>query len=177
MKIVVRNFSIWGYLVYSVLVSLFLIGETFDDPGGWDAVLLNLQWIVPLIALLIIAYINPRFARPLFIALSSVIVGMAFTQMIWTKEWQELKFQRGPVIGIATMVLCIALTIWARHKSSIAGFLMVISAGFPILAEALMIGTLRLGGSTAALTLPAVFVGILLMIADQVDKPENSHSQ
>jgi hypothetical protein len=177
MKIVVRNFSIWGYLTYSVLVSIFIIGETFADPGGWDAVLLNLQWIVPLIALLIIAQTNPRISSFIFIAIASVIVGMAFTQIIWTREWQGLKFPRGPIIGIATMVLCVSLAVWARHRSSIAGFLMVISAGFPILAEALMIGTLRLGGSSAAVTLPAVFVGLLLLISDQVDKPKNSHSQ
>jgi hypothetical protein len=176
MKILVRNFSIWGYLIYSVLVSIFIIGETFDDPGGWDALVLNLQWIIPLLALLVIAFTNPRFARPLFIVLASVIVGLALTQMIWTKEWRNLTFAKGPLIAIATMVLCFALAVWSRHKSSIAGFLMVISAGMPFLANSLMVGTLRLGGSTAALTLPAVFVGLLLLISDQVDKPLNSNS-
>ena len=177
MKTVVRNFSIWGYLVYSVLIGTFIVGETFDAPGGWPAVWMSLIWVIPLVILLTVAYTNPRFARPLFILLAFAIAISGLTQIIWAEEWREWKFAKGPVLGVATLVLCVSLAVWARHKSSIAGFLMLISAAIPLLAESVAMGALRLGGSSAALSLPAVFVGILLMIADQVDKPVNSHSQ
>jgi len=44
------------------LSTLFVVGETFDDPGGWAAVGLVALWVVPLTALIGLAAWRPDVA-------------------------------------------------------------------------------------------------------------------
>ena len=51
-----------GFVLMTVVtfgVGVFLVGETVDDPGGRQAVLLILAWAVPLLALATLAWLRP----------------------------------------------------------------------------------------------------------------------
>ncbi|MGZ4603704.1 MAG: hypothetical protein ACXV0U_08910, partial [Kineosporiaceae bacterium] len=58
--------------LFGLLAVMFTAGETFADPGGWQAVGLIALWLVPMIALLALALARPAVAQPILEALTAV---------------------------------------------------------------------------------------------------------
>jgi hypothetical protein len=58
--------------LFGLLAVMFTAGETFADPGGWEAVGLTALWLVPLIVLLGLALARPSVAQPVLEALTAV---------------------------------------------------------------------------------------------------------
>ena len=61
------GFGVMAFI--TAFFGLFVVGETFSDPGGWKALGLVAAWAVPLAALAAVAWWRPDWAARLFTVL------------------------------------------------------------------------------------------------------------
>jgi hypothetical protein len=62
----------------TAFLGLFVVGETFTDPGGWAAVGLIAAWALPLAGLAVLAWYRPGWAARLFAVLVAAAIGISF---------------------------------------------------------------------------------------------------
>ena len=167
-----QKIAIGGYLAYGLLAGLFIVGETLDDPGGSQAVWLIASWLIPLVIGVVFAWRNPASTKFVFLGLTVLVVVVSFSQIFAKTQWRNWESDNGPILGIATLVVCICLAVWARKNANAAGLLMLVCGLAPIVAEVIEMRMLRFGGSTAALSLPAVMAGLALLTVREVDSPK-----
>jgi hypothetical protein len=46
--------------LFTFVVTMFVAGEAFDDPGGWEAVGLVAGWVLPIVGLALLAWYRPE---------------------------------------------------------------------------------------------------------------------
>jgi hypothetical protein len=156
----------WMMLV-AVLGGAFVIGETFDDPGGWAAAAIVASWLVPLVALALLALLRPAPARPVFIVGTLLVVTFTLADSALTlvprDDW-------GPVASIVVFALGIALAFLGLSRASVAGTLLVVLAVAQLAAGLLdRAGSgeppFALGGSSRVVVLPLLIGGLLFLLA------------
>lgn len=160
-------------VLFGVLGGLFVAGYAFEDPGGWDAVLMTAGWVLPMLALVVYALVRKDAAGPVFIAVTA-FVGLStvldsLLSVVPRDEW-------GPVLAISVFSLGVALAFLGLYRSSLAGLLMVLLAVVQLAAVVLLhlvhgnlsegpgLGAM-LGGSSGAVVMPLLVIGLLFLIA------------
>ena len=160
---------------FAVLAALFISGYAFEDPGGWQAVGFMAAMVLPTVALAVLAWRFGPTLRTALIVLSGVSIIISATQAVWPHQWRDFLNSAGPVEAIATFGVVFGLNAFARyHDELLGGALMFIVALTPILAVFFGSGMVRgvLGGSTSAMMLPGVVVGLAYVL----DVELNRHS-
>jgi hypothetical protein len=114
--------------------------------------------------LLFLVVKNVSFLRPMFIALSSLIVMLAIGTTLFSNWWGDFRNSNGPVLGVATVILAFAMAVWARREPRTAGLLILLVSCAPLAGEAILMHSIHWGGSTVALSLPGVIAGGLITI-------------
>jgi hypothetical protein len=156
----------WMMLV-AVLGGAFVIGETFDDPGGWAAAAIVASWLVPLAALAILALERPALAQPVFIVATLLVVAFTLADSAFTivprDDW-------GPVASIVVFALGVAMAFLGLRNASLAGALLLVLGGVQLVASLLERAggdgpRLSLGGSSGAVIVPILFGGALYLLA------------
>jgi hypothetical protein len=150
---------------------LFVIGETFDDPGGWQAVVMVASWLVPLVALAWFALRRPAVTEPALVAAFSL--ADATIGIIPRDSW-------GPVAAISVFALGLALAFLGLHRPSRAGVLLVALAAAQFVAVVLERGgsgapRLSLGGSSGVVVVPLLIGGVLFLLAGRSSHPSSAH--
>jgi hypothetical protein len=163
--------------LFGLLGGIFVAGETFDDPGGWPAVGMTAAWLVPLVALSVLAVRRPQSAGPVFIAATASVAGFTLADsafgIIPRDDW-------GPVAAIVVFALGVALAFLGLHRPMLAGVLMVIAA-LAQLAATLLSTAVRatgeqpgpssvVGGSSGVVIVPLLVVGFLFVVAGSLDR-------
>ena len=146
--------------LFGLLGGVFIAGEAFADPGGWRAITMTAAWSIPLIALSVYAVRKPRAAGPLFVA--ATVLGALFT--VVDSAFGIVPRGAGPVGAVAIFVLAVALAFLGLHRAKLAGLLMV-GAGASLLAATLG----RWGGSSGAVALPILVLGLVFLLAAVLD--------
>ena len=166
-----RGVGWWLSFVWLLAAFFFLIGETLDDPGGWDAVGLIACWLIPLVVLVAVAWWRPGAARAPLVWSVSLPVAYAATALVDRDSWTSFQDRVGPIGAVLVMVLGLALAALGRHAETTleAGWAMVALALLPCLVL-LVIGHLM--ASLVAASLPvhiggALYVGVGLLTASQ----------
>lgn len=161
---IIKNVGIWGYVAFCILALLFIFGESTNDPGDSNPYLVIAMCAVSAVVLLLLTFKKVRYLQPMFIALSIIAIAMSFATTFFPDWWGSFRNTNGPVLGVAILILSLALAIWARQESRIAGFLMVLITLAPLIAEMILIREIHLGGSTGALSVPGVIAGFLILL-------------
>ncbi len=162
--------------LFGLFGAMFVIGETFMDPGGWTAVWVSALWVVPLVALSVFALLRPETAGPVFVWVTGVVALFTLTDslvgLIPRDDW-------GPVAAIVVFALGVALGFLGLRRSLLAGTLMVGLAVTQLLASlagvAIRSGgdgagpAAGLGGSSGVVVLPILLIGALYVEAGRLE--------
>ena len=156
----------WMMLV-AVLGGAFVIGETFDDPGGWTAVAIVASWLVPLVALAVLALARPTLSQPVFITGTLLVIVFTLADSAFTivprDDW-------GPVSAIVAFAAGVALAFLGLRTASLAGALLLFLGVGQFAATLLERGggggpRMSLGGSSGVVIVPLLLGGALYLLA------------
>lgn len=173
----VRYTAFTAMALFGLVGALFVAGYTFEDPGGWAAVLMTAAWMVPMAGLSVLALLRAERAAPVLVGVTAVVIAFSLADsafgIIPRDDW-------GPVSAVAVLALGVTLAFLGLHRSALAGALMIVAALAQLAATVLGFAVhgageggpglgAMLGGSSGVVVLPILLVGILFMIAASLD--------
>jgi hypothetical protein len=157
----------WYWLLaFAGLAGLWIIGEAFADPGGWAALGLVASWLLPMLALALLAVRRPRVALPVLATAVALGLGIEAWPLLVPADRPDLKAQ-GPVGAVALFAVSVAVGVYGRRRPGWGGALLVVVALVPMVILALLSNAplpALLGGSTAAVTVPMGVAGVLYLL-------------
>lgn len=160
-------------IVLGVLGTAFIAGETFDDPGGWAAVGLVTSWLVPMLALCVLAWTRPSAATPVLAVLTALIVAMSLWLAVQPGGWRSVEDDVGPIRALAAFAVVVPLGLLGWRRPRPAGVMLLVAGLVPVLAVlAVDLGSTRgvAGTSVGAVAAPAVTAGALYLAAAALDR-------
>jgi hypothetical protein len=158
-------------LATSTLFGLFVILETFNDPGGWKAVGLVSLWLVPLAALAGVGWYRPHRARlPIALAVA-LVLSMAMWRAVDLGAWRRFEDRHGPVAAVAAFALGAALAFYAYRRPRLGGALMVLIGAAPPVLSSFGSAGVHSGASIVLLGVPAVVAGLLFLWSALLEGP------
>lgn len=155
-----------GWAAFVVLFTTsFVATSAVEDPGGAAGAGLALAVVVPVVALVALAWWRPRPAAALLAVLTALVVLGALAQAVTTPHRAGLD-AHGPVLAVGAFVVVAGASALGWHRPGLAAVLLLVLGAAPVLAVALADrrGDL-LGGSTAFLTVPGFVTGLLYLLA------------
>lgn len=159
------------------VATAFVVGETFDDPGGMTAVGLSAAWVVPMLALVLLVLWRPDLATWLLPALTAVVAVFVLLDASLGLVPRDV----GPLDGLLVLVLAVPTGLLGWRRPRLAGFSLVAMSVLLLVASALTRTgaplTAILGGSSGVLVLPLLLVGGLLVLAWLLESPEPHEPQ
>lgn len=159
--------------LFGLLGGLFVAGYAFEDPGGWDAVLMTAGWVLPMLALVVYALVRKEAAGPVFIAVTAFVGASTLLDSLLEIVPRD---DVGPVLAISVFSLGVALAFLGLYRSTLAGLLLVVLALVQLAAMVLLhlvhgglaegpgLGAM-LGGSSGVVVVPLLVIGILFLLA------------
>ena len=164
---VVRGAGVTWMLLVGLMGGAFIVGATLDDPGGGTAVVLTTGWLVPLVALAVLAVRRPVTAEWVYVAATLLVAGFTLADagldIIPRDDW-------GPVTTIAVFALGVALGFLGLRRPATAGLMLVglaaVQLGAVVLSRIHDEGPrFAVGGSSGAVILPLLVGGVLFLLA------------
>ena len=160
-RAVIAGFSLTA--IFTLIFAAFIVGDTFDDPGGWQAAGLVAAWLIPLAGLATLAWYRPAWATPVLGALTAVAIGLSIWLAVDPGLWRTFENQHGPIRAILTFVLTAPLAVLGLRLTAEAGVLLIIVGVIPFeLSASKGIGGL---GSLAIASAVPVLTGVLYVLA------------
>ena len=166
--LVLRRAGVGLLVTVAGLSAVFGIGEVLADPGGWRAVALLAAWVVPLGACCAVAWWRPGQAVWLLVALTGVVLTWDLWVVVDPAMWRRVEEGSGPVHGIATLALVVAVGVLGLQRSRAAGVLLVFLGVGSVISAVGGVGgrSLVLLGGAAALC-----SGLLFLAASRATPP------
>jgi hypothetical protein len=162
-----------------LLGGMFVAGSAFMDPGGWVAVALTALWVLPTAGLSILTLRRPITAGRTLVWVTAGVLLLSLADaaldIVPRDDW-------GPVAAIAVFALLLPLGVLGLHQARRVGLLMVVAGLAQLVAT--MIATavhadggpaVRLNGSSGAVVLPLLIVGVLFLLAGSLER-ESPHA-
>jgi hypothetical protein len=135
-RIVKRTgFGVMAFI--TAFFGLFIVGETFTDPGGWKALGLVAAWAIPLAALAAVAWYRPGWAIRLFTVLIGVVIGVSVWCALNPEGWQGFEDRHGPIRTIISFVLAAAVAVLGLQRTAVAGMLLLVLGVVPVVGSIL----------------------------------------
>ena len=147
---------------------LFVIGETMTDPGGWKGVELVALWFVPLVGMVVVAWLWPSVAIWLVGTLTTLTIALTGWRAV-DEGIRDLEDRIGPFTTIALLAVAIAAAALGHRRTGAAGIMLVVLGAAPMLLwNILGPGDIRdvflVAGS------PIVVAGILYLVSDAIER-------
>jgi hypothetical protein len=166
---VIRYVAFGLAVLYGVLGGVFVIGETFADPGGAAAAGLVAAWLVPLVALVVLVVLRPDRAAAVLVWVTGGVVVL----VLLAGTLVDPRALAGPIGPIAVFALALPLAFLGVHTPRLAGLLLV-GAAAALIVAALLAAAVHghrtgIGGSTAAVVLPVLGIGGLFLLAGALE--------
>lgn len=147
-------------MVLSTLIAgMFIVGETFTDPGGWKAAGLVAAWAVPLAVLAALAWYRPGWAVPVCIVVTGALIGIS----IWFTVSPRGK---GPTEAILTFALAAAIAVLGLKRTGVAGVLLLVVGIVPFAVYSL--GRGHGPNSLAAVSFAPAITGVLYLLSASI---------
>jgi hypothetical protein len=148
--------------LFGLFALMFAVGETFTDPGGWQALGLVALWLVPLGVLLALAWLRPAEAQIVLELLTAVWVGVVLWSALLPEAWRSFEDSNGPIRGLVCLALMLPVAALGWHRTLPAAVMMLVIGLTPLFA----------GGSAPlrVIAVPAIVVGLLLLAAGLVER-------
>lgn len=164
---VLRIVAVGLVALVGTLAGLFIAGETFADPGGWEAVVLTAAWALPLIALSVLALVWPGRGSKVLPVVLALVAGWeivdAVTHVIDRDVW-------GPVGVVSMFAVLIPCGLLGVHRAAEAGWLLLAGAAAQFVATVASTDraggqSLRsaFGGSTGVMVLPFLLLAMVFL--------------
>lgn len=148
---------------FSAFFGLFVVGDTFADPGGWEALGWVAVWAVPLAAMAAIAWFRPNWAIPVFAGLIVALIGVSIWFAVNPEGWRTFEDKHGPLRDIITFVVAAAVALFGLKRTAVAGVMLLVLGIVPLAVTSL--GSLSGFGSLAIVTSAPVITGILYLLS------------
>lgn len=148
---------------FTLLAGVFVVGETFTDPGGTGAIVLVLAWVVPLVALAALAWLWPSWATPVFVVLTAALIGVSIWFAVDPEGWREFEDQNGPIRALATFVLGAPIAVLGLKRTAPAGWMLLIVGIVPVAVSSL--GSILGFMSLSVVSIVPVVTGVLYLIS------------
>lgn len=159
--------------VVGVMGAAFIIGETIGDPGGWAAAGYIAGWLLPMLALVVLAWRWPRSAVRVFAVLTALVVAMNVWLVARPDAWRSFEDDVGPVRAIAVFALVVPLGALGWRRPLPAGVMLLVVGLVPMLALVSLdlASSPRVGGAAVTVvSIPAVLTGLLFVGAAVADR-------
>jgi hypothetical protein len=165
------------YVVFGVTAlvlaffAMFVLGETFMDPGGSEALLLSAAWVVPAAALSVAALLRPRVGGQVLAALTVTFAAFQILEAIIDAIPED---DVGPVGLVVALALAIPLAFLGLKQARLAGWLLIgvgLSLGVGVIVEAIGGGGPR--PSAVVIAIPFVLFGAMFVLTET--RPRGSH--
>jgi len=166
-----RTAKVLRYVAFTLMAlfglfgGMFVAGEAFLDPGGWQAVAMTAAWALPFIALSVFALRRPAAAGPVFVGATALVVLFTLADsafgIIPRDSW-------GPVAAVVVFAIGVALAFLGLHRAELAGLLMVVAGLAQLAATVIGRGSepgAMFGGSSGVVVLPILLVGLFFLLA------------
>lgn len=150
-------------VVVLVLGGAFLAGEALTDPGGWSGVAITASWLLPLLALCVLARRRPRLAVRVLGAGVGVMVLLGLWYAVAPSGWRGFEDDHGPVRAVATFVLGGALGVLGLRRTRGAGVLLLVLGTVPLVLAGG--GSRRAASSVLAAVTTPLLVGLVYLVA------------
>jgi hypothetical protein len=148
----------------TVVIGLFILGETFSDPGGWRAVGLTALWLLPLLGLGAAAWLWPNQTAPVLIAATGLVVAVNIWSVVASHWQRDVENAHGPMRATAIFALGAVLGVLGLHRPRLAGILLLIISIAP--ADLVTLSGQRAGSSSLTLlAMPSGVAGALFLCA------------
>lgn len=167
----VRGAGLILAVMYVGFFGLFVVGETFTDPGGWTALGLVASWLLPSVLLCLLAWRRPASARPVLVGLVVAMAGLYLWSAVAPDAWGAFEEDTGPVRGVVTMALSAPLAVLALRYVRDAGWLLLALGLMPYLVALTLqlVHDTRLPLSLAVLDAPLLLIAALLLVSARLD--------
>lgn len=172
----VRNTAFVLTTASGLLGGLFAAGYAVSDHPIGTAIGSTAPWLVLAVALAVLALRSERVAPPLFVALTSFIVGQSVVDSALGLVDRD---EAGPVAAIAVLVMAVGLGFLGLRRASLAGLLLLV-LGLGQLAATVVgfrhdlaagggpgLGGM-LGTSSGAVVVPILVAGALFLLAGRL---------
>lgn len=147
--------------VVTAFFGLFVVGETFTDPGGWKALGLVAAWALPLMLLAAVAWYRPDRAVRLFAVLIAAVIGVSVWFAMDPEGWRAFEDRHGPIRAIISFVLAATLALLGLKRTAVAGVLLLVLGVVPVVVSSL--GS-PLGFASLAVVSSAPFIAGILYL-------------
>jgi hypothetical protein len=145
---------------------LFVVGETFMDPGGWRAVVLVATWSVPMAISCVVAWKRPGWGTWLLGALTAALLAWDVWFVLDPDLWRDIEDRNGPLQAIATLALATAVAVLGLERPRAAGVLLLLITGGSVLALGAGAGGVAV---LTVLTSPVLLAGVLYLLAAHLE--------
>jgi hypothetical protein len=147
--------------VFTVLAGLFIAGQTLVGPGRVPGAILILAWVVPLLALIALAWFLPRWATPVLIVLTVAVIAASVWFAVDPGAWRAFENQNGPIRALATFVLADGLAALGLRRTAVAGWMLLAVGVIPLVVS--ILGSRAGFASLAAVSIVPVVTGVLYL--------------
>jgi hypothetical protein len=154
--------------LFSAFMGMFIVGDTFADPGGWEAAGYVAIWLVPLVLLGALAWFRPAWATVVFAVLMGGYVLLSLWAMVDPDGWRSYEDSVGPVRTVVAFAIAAPLALLGWKRPFAAGLMLVLLTVPPMLFMTVNSGLAW--GSIFAVTSPATVTGILYLLAAHFEK-------
>lgn len=147
----------------TLFFGLFVVGDTFADPGGWTAAGLVAAWAAPLAGLAALAWYRPGLAVRVFAVLTMALAGMSIWFAVNPHGWRSFEDGHGPIRAVITFVLAAAIAVLGLKRTAAAGALLLVTGIVP--AAVYSLGSLLGFTSLAVVSSAPVITGFLYLLS------------
>jgi hypothetical protein len=145
---------------FTAFFGLFVVGETFTDPGGWRALGLVAAWAAPLAVLVALALYRPDWATRLLAVLTAAVVGVSIWFAVSPEAWRAFEDRNGPIRAIISFVLAAAVALLGLKRTGVAGLMLLVLGVVPVVSS---LGS-HLGSASLTVVSSAPFItGVLYL--------------
>ncbi len=147
--------------LFTLFFGAFVVGETFTDPGGWQALGLVAAWAVPLAALAAITWYRAELATRLFAVLIAAVIGMSIWFAVNPEGWRSFEDRNGPIRTIIVFALSAVVALLGLKRTAVAGVMLLVLGIVPIAVSSL--GSDLGFTSLVVASSPTVVAGVLYL--------------
>lgn len=175
---VLRSLAFGFMTLFGVLGTMFVAGYAFTDLGTATAVAVTAAWVVPMVALSVLALRRPETALRVLAWLTGIVsvttVLDSVFRIVPRDDW-------GPVMAVVVLALGVSLAFLGLHRTRAAGLLLVVLAGAQLAGTVLGLvladgwgdgpgGRGMLSTSSGVVVLPILLTGVLFLMAASLAK-------
>jgi hypothetical protein len=163
--------------IFGLVGTLFVVGETFADPGGLSALVVSVAWVAPMVALSGYALARPVDAVPFLVGVTTAVLAFALVDALFRVVPRD---RWGPVTAIAVFALGVTLAFLGLRLPRLAGLLLLGTGLVQLLATVLAFSVHEtgegpgfralLGTSSGVVVLPLLVTGGLFLLASLLEQ-------